>query len=79
MGVLPSAAGDLGQPDQRLDRLDLAKKGLLIAELVAPPVFEKTLCCRRNAPVGSARQAAPGVDMTADFIDDRAVALGFKG
>ncbi len=43
MSMLPPGPGDLSQPNQRLDRLDLAEKRLLIVELMVPPMFEQAL------------------------------------
>ena len=78
VAVLPPGPGDLGQPDQRLNRLDLTEEGLLIVEFVMPPVFEQSLGRRSDAPIGPAREIAPGIDMTSDLIDDRVVAVGFE-
>jgi hypothetical protein len=77
MGVLTSGPGDLGQPDQRLDRLDLAEEGLLIGEFVIAPMLKQTLCRRRDAPV-RARKLAPGIHMAPNLVDDRVVRVGFE-
>ena len=62
---------DLGQPDRRLDRLDLAEERPDAAELVVAPVLEEPRGLRRDLPLagsGSSRQAST---CCANFVDDR--------
>jgi hypothetical protein len=40
VGILPPAAGDLGQPDQRLDGLDLAEEWPLAGEIWTAPMLK---------------------------------------
>ena len=42
---------DLGQPDRRFDRLDLAEERADAAELVMPPVLEQARRLRRDLPL----------------------------
>ena len=48
--------GDLGQPDGRFDRLDLAEERADAAELVMPPVLEQPCRFGRDLPVAGIRQ-----------------------
>ena len=41
----------LGQPDRRLDRLDLAKERADALEWITSPVFERARCLRRDLPL----------------------------
>ena len=65
---LPELRRNLGQPDSRLDRLDLAEEGTDVAEVVVPPMLEQASGFRRDAPVVGVRQASPLVDVTANLI-----------
>ena len=78
MRILPLRPGNLDQPDQGLDRLDLTEKGLLVGEWMMAPVLQQPLCGRRDPPISAARQITPVIYMTADFIDDRIVVVGLK-
>ena len=64
------AAGDLGQEDGRLERLDLAEEERLLARGVVPVVEEIARDGRDAAVVG----AAPGGDVLADPVDEVVVA-----
>ena len=63
---------DLGQPDRRLDRLDLAEERADAAELVMAPVLEQPRRLGRDLPVVRVRELAPRVDVAAQLVDDRA-------
>ena len=58
----------LGQPDQRLDGLDLAEEGAEVAELVPPPVIEQAGRLGRDLPALPG-QTAPRADQSAQFLD----------
>ena len=62
---------DLGQPDRRLDRLDLAEERPHAAELVVPPVLQQPGCLRGDLPLAGVRQLPPCVHVAADLVDDR--------
>ena len=62
---------DLGQPDGRLDRLDLAEERADAAELVMPPVLEQARRLRRDLPLVGIRQCPPLVHVLAHLVDDR--------
>lgn len=66
-----AVGGDLGEPDGGLDRLDLAKEGPQVIELMMPPVLEQPSGFRRYLPLVRVRQAPPGCDVATNFIDDR--------
>ena len=68
--VLRSAGRDL-EPDDRLDRLDLAKERADARKLMRAPVGEKPRRGRGDAPVRRIGQSAPARDVVADFVDDR--------
>ena len=68
---LPELRGDFGQPDRRLDRLDLAEERPDALKLVVPPVLEQARGLGRDLPVVRVRQRAPGVDVAAQLVDDR--------
>ena len=61
---------DFGEPDRRFNRLDLTEERPDAAELVMPPVVQESCGLRRHLPLAS-RQIAPGVDLRANFVDDR--------
>ena len=69
---LPSLASrtgrDLGQPDHRLYRFDLAEERAQAAEPVVPPVVQQPGGLRGNPPLG-ARQPAPIVHALAHALD----------
>jgi hypothetical protein len=54
IGILPFAAGDLGQPDQRLDRLDLAKERPLAGEIEMAPMLKQALSGRGHPRIDPA-------------------------
>jgi hypothetical protein len=56
----------------------MTKERLLAREIRAAPMLQQTLGGGRDAPIGTAGQVAPRIDMTPDLIDDRAVAVGLK-
>ena len=60
---------DLGQPDQRLDRLDLAEERPDVAEGVAAPVPQQARRLGRHAP-GALGQAPPAVDGLTHAVDE---------
>ena len=60
---------DLGQPDERFDRFDLAEEGSVAAEVVAAPVLEETGGLRGYAPVIGARKAPPVIDASANLVN----------
>ena len=62
---------DLGQPDRRLHRFDLAEERADAAELVMPPVLEQAGRFRRDLPLAGIGQGAPVVHMAAHLVDDR--------
>ena len=71
----------LGEPDQRLDRLDLAEEGPEAAEAVVAPVPQQAGRLRGGAPIVRVRQRPPPVHVAAELVDDgrRVVALGLRG
>ena len=62
---------DLGQPDRRFDRLDLAEERTDAAELVVPPVLKQAGRFGRDLPMIGVGQAPPCVHVLAHSIDDR--------
>ena len=62
---------DLGQPDGRFHRLDLAEERANVAELVMPPVLEQACRLWRNLPLGGIRQGPPLVHVLTQLVDDR--------
>ena len=69
--AVPVLRRDLGQPDRRLDRLDLAEERADAAELVVPPVLEQPGGFRRHLPLVGIGQGPPRVHMSPDLVDDR--------
>jgi hypothetical protein len=67
----PAVGGDLGEPDRRLDRFDLAKERLEVIELMMPPVLEEPGGLRRHLPLVGVGQVAPSGHVAANFVDDR--------
>ena len=65
------AGCNLGQPDGRFSRFDLAEKGPNTAETVVPPVLEQPCRLRRNLPLVRIREGAPRVHVVAYLVDDR--------
>ena len=63
--------GNLRQPDQRLNGLDLAEERANAAELVVTPMLQEPRGLRRDAPFRGIRPVAPTIDVDADLIDDR--------
>src|SRR6266581_5474685 len=61
---------DFGEPDRRFDRLDLTEEWSDAAELVMSPMVEEPCGLWRHLPLALG-QIAPGVDLPANFIDDR--------
>ncbi len=68
--VPAEARRDLGQPDQGLDRLDLAEERPDVAEGVVAPVAQEARGLRRNPP-RALGQSPPVVDGVADAGDER--------
>ena len=60
---LPEPRRDLGEPDHRFYRLDLAEERTVVAELVLPPVEQQTGRFRRDAPVAGRGYVAPLVNV----------------
>ena len=50
---------NLGEPDERLHRFDLAKEGSNLTEAVGAPVLEQPSCLGGDLPVGGIRDQAP--------------------
>ena len=75
------ARRDLGDPDQGLDRLDLAEEGPDAAEVVAAPVPQEAGRLRGDLPVARVRQRPPPIHVAAQLVDDggRVVLLGGRG
>ena len=67
----PELRGDLGQPDSRLYRFDLAEEGPDVAEVVAAPVPEEPRRLGRHSPRGRIGQLPPAVHAKADAADER--------
>ena len=69
------------EPDQRLDRLDLAEEGPDAAEAVVAPVPQQAGGLRRDLPIARLRQRPPPVHVAAQLVDDgrRVVLLGLRG
>ena len=65
--------GDLGQPDDRLDRLDLAEEGSKVAEPVMSPMLEQARRLRGHPPVTRIRTLTPVVHLVTDAVDDLGV------
>ena len=63
-------AGDFGQPDGGLHRLDLAEEGPDAVEVVVAPVLQQPGGLRRDLPLLRVRHAAPGIHVAADLVDD---------
>ena len=71
---LAELGGDLGEPDEGLDRLDLTEKGAVGAEGVVAPVLEQAGGFRVDPPqVG--RELPPLVDLLAEGVDDGGVVV----
>ena len=68
--VAAELGGDLAQPDDRLDGLDLAEEGAEAAELIAPPVLEQAGGLGRDPPVAGVAERAPAVDLAAELVDE---------
>ena len=68
---LPDLRSDLGQPDGRFDRLDLAEERADAAEFVVPPVLEEPRRLGSHVPVTRVRQPPPLVHLMANCVDDR--------
>ena len=77
----PKSSCILGEPDQRLDRLDLAEEGPDAAEAVVAPVPQQAGGLRRDLPITRLRQRPPPVHVAAQLVDDgrRVVLLGLRG
>jgi len=74
------ARRDLGQPDHRFDRLDLAEEGTGPGPLLlrSPPVFQQPLGRRGNAPVGRVGNRTPRIHVAADLVDLRVLGIGLE-
>ena len=71
---LAELGGDLGEPDEGLDRLDLAEEGALVAEWVVAPVLEQAGGFRFDPPeVGG--ELPPLVNLLAEGVDDGGVVV----
>ena len=70
-GALAELRRDLGQPDDRLDRFDLAEERANRFEAVVPPMLQQARGRRRDLPVVRVWQTPPGVDVVPDLVDDR--------
>ena len=69
--VAPTAVRrDLGQPDCRLDRLDLAEERTDVAELVVAPVFQEARGLGCDIPLRLG-QGTPQGDFPSDHVDGR--------
>jgi hypothetical protein len=75
--VLAPAARHLGQPDQRLDRLDLTKERPPIGKVMVAPMFEQPVRGRRDTPIGP-RELTPCVDMPPDLVDQGVFGVTFQ-
>ena len=64
----PKSSCILGEPDQRLDRLDLAEEGPDAAEAVVAPVPQQAGGLRRDLPVARLRQRAPPVHVVGSSL-----------
>ena len=67
----PHFWGDLGQPDGRLNSLDLAEEGFDALEVVRPPMLEQPGGLGRNQPLIGIGKGTPGFDVGPNLIDDR--------
>ena len=63
------ARGDLGQPDRRLHRLDLAEERPDVVEPMVAPVVQQAGGLRRHPPLALIRQRAPAIDLVPDTVD----------
>lgn len=70
---------DLGQPDRRLDRLDLTEERPNAGERVVSPVLEQARRLRHHLPLVRVRQRPPGVHMAANLVDDRRWVVLLRG
>ena len=61
---------DLGQPDRRLDGLDLAEERADVAEVVLTPVLQQARRLRRDIPLRLGR-GAPDVYLPSQHVDGR--------
>ena len=59
----------LGQPDSRLDRLDLAEERPYIVELEEAPMLKESGGLRRDVPLIRIRQRTPAIDLNAKLIN----------
>src|SRR5690242_419514 len=66
-----SLRGDLRQPDDGFDRLDLTEERTDGLELMMAPMLEQARCFRRHAPLVGIWQPAPSVDVGPYLVDDR--------
>ena len=67
----PTFRRDFGQPDRRLDRLDLTEEWADVLELVMPPMLEQPGGLGGYLPLIGVGQVAPVFDIAPDFVDDR--------
>lgn len=70
VGISLLGAGDFGQPDNGLNRLDLTEERAQTLDLCAPPVVQQARSCRCDAPIPIAGQRTPSGNVRADFVDD---------
>src|SRR6266446_1333246 len=61
---------DLGQPDHRLDGLDLTEKRADVLELMIPPMLEQPGSLGGYLPLIRV-EVAPVFDIASDLVDDR--------
>src|ERR1700730_5874562 len=69
--ALPSLWSDLGQPNRRLHRFNLAEERSETVEIVVSPVQKEPLGLGRHQPVAGTWQLSPLVHLIAKIIDDQ--------
>ena len=67
----PKLRRDLGQPDRRLDCLDLAEEGSNALPVGLPPVLQQPCRLGRDEPLVRVRQVTPRLDVGPHLVDDR--------
>lgn len=68
--VLAELRCDFGEPDDRLDSLDLTEEGTDVFELVVPPVLQEAGGLRSHVPMSWVSDGTPAVDLNAQLIND---------
>ena len=75
LSVITCLGRNLREPDRRFYSFNLAEKRTNAADLVVPPVLEKTRRLGCDLPLVGVRDPPPAVDLLADTVNDGGVVV----